>query len=271
MKKPVKKLNRIKRGQISPEDLAGYAGFETEDLIKMLKSDEPQKRTISATILGNRKDINGIELLCTSLKKENALYSRIAMSEALGKMGIAAVPPLIELLGQIGNNQEIELPKKYFNKKSFPLIRDIAARTIIKIGKPATPYLIKVVQGDDIYVSQQAIDALGGITAKTGDKRALKMLIECLDKYSDDNLTLWKTIRALSAFKGVGTPITPLLNIIKNNHELAVIWETARTLGQIGIKREDVLNSIRKLEDNNHPQIKISAKNALINLNKKIV
>lgn len=261
-----KKLDRERRGQISPEELETCIGFSTEHLIEMLSTDNPQKRTIAATILGNRGDEKAIIHLCTSLKKEKALYSRIAMSEALGKMGEEAVSPLINLLGQIGNNQEIELPKKYFNKKSFPLVRDMAARTIIKMGKPATPYLIKVVQEDDIYISQQAIDALGGIAAKTGDGKALTLLIECLEKYNDDKLTLWKTVRALSAFKSIETPLNPLLNIIENYQEPAIIWETVRTLGQIGISRSDVIDVIQKLEKNDHPEIKRAAKNALINL-----
>lgn len=121
-----KKLDRKRRGQISPEELEAYVEFKTEYLIEMLNTDNPQERTIAATILGNRRDEKGILPLCASLKKEKALYSRIAMSEALGKMGDAAVPPLIQLFGQIGNNQEVELPKKYFNKKSFPLARDMA-------------------------------------------------------------------------------------------------------------------------------------------------
>lgn len=263
-----KKLNREKRGQILPEELEAYVEFQTEHLIEMLSTDNPQKRTIAATILGNREDKKAIVPLCTSLKNEKALYSRIAMSEALGKMGEEAVPPLINLLGQIGNNQEIELPKKYFNKKSFPLARDMAARTIIKIGEPATPYLMKVIQENDIYVSQQAIDALGGIAAKTGDKIALKLLIECIEKYNNDHLTLWKTIRTLSAFKSIEAPINPLLNIIQNYQEPAIIWETTRTLGQIEISRSDVIDVLQKLEKNNHPEIKKAAKNALINLNK---
>lgn len=257
-----KELNRKKRGQISKKDLENYIDFKSKDLIEMLNDDDPQIRTIVATLLGDKKNKASIEPLCASIKKEKSLYSRIAMSEALGKMGEEAVPPLIKLLGQIGSNQETELPKKYFNKKSFPLARDMAARTIIKIGKPATPYLMKVVQEENIYISQQAIDAIGGIAAKTGDQKALPLLIECLEKYSNDDLTLWKTIKALSAFKNIETPINHLLNIIQNNQKPAIIWETTRTLGQIGIKRSDVINAISKLEKNDHPQIKISTKNA---------
>lgn len=259
-----RKQAQRKRGQISSEELGAYVEFEAEHLIEMLNNDNPQERTIAATILGNRRDEKGILPLCDSLKKEKALYSRIAMSEALGKMGKTAVPPLIKLLGQIGNNQEKELPEKYFKKKSFPLARDMAARTIVKIGKPATPYLIEVMEKQDDYISQQAVDALGGIAAKTCDKSALPVLINGLD--SNNEITLWKIIRSLSGFKHSFEALPPLLNILEKDYDAAIIWESARTLGQIGINRQDVVDALCKLEKNDHPEIKKAAKNALINL-----
>jgi HEAT repeat protein len=259
-----KKQSRKKRGQISSEELEPYIEFDAGRLIEMLNSDNPQERTIAATTLGNRKDKKGILTLCNSLKKEKALYSRIAMSEALGKMGESAVPPLIKLLGHIGNNQERELPEKYFNKKSFPLARDMAARTIIKIGKPATPYLIEVVEKQNDYISQQAVDALGGIAAKTGDRSALPVLLNSLD--SSNEITLWKVIRSLSGFKHSSEALPPLLNILESDYDAAIIWESARTLGQIGINRPDVMDALCKLEENNHPEVKKAVKNALINL-----
>ena len=259
-------LDRKRRGQISPEDLKAYAEFSTEHLIKMLDESNPQKRTIAATILGNKIDNKSIITLCAALKKENALYSRIAMSEALGKMGEASVPPLIKLLGQIGNNQEVELPKKYFNKRNFPLTRDMAARTIIKIGKPATPYLIKVMEEQDDFIIQQAIDALGGIAAKTEDKSALSVTISGLEIYSDNKISLWKIIRALSGFKHSEEALTPLISILKSNYDTAIIWESARTLGQINISRKDLIDALHKLEKTDHPEIKKATKNALINL-----
>ena len=261
-----KSTDRKKRGQVSTEEIEACTEFKTAYLIEMLNSCSPQERTIAATLLGNRKDKQGTVQLCNSLKKEKALYSRIAMSEALGKIGEDAVPPLIGLLGQIGNNQELKLPEKYFNKKSFPLARDMAARTIIKIGKPATPYLIKVVEEQDDYILQQAADALGGIAARTGDRRALPALLNCLETHSNNKITFWKVIRSLSGFKDSSETLTPLLNILESNCDAAIIWESARTLGQISINRPDVRDALSKLEKNNHPEIKKAAKNAIINL-----
>ena len=261
-----RKQDRKKRGQISSEELEAYAELKTGSLIEMLNSDNPQEKTIAATILGNRRDKKGILPLCDSLKKEKALYSRIAMSEALGKIGEAAVPPLIKLLGQIGNNQEKILPKKYFNKKSFPLVHDMAARTIIKIGKPATPHLIKVVEKQDDYTLQQTVDALGGIAAKTGDKRALPVLINSIKTGPNNKITFWKIIRSLSGFKDSSEALPPLLNILESDYDAAIIWESARTLGQIGINRPDVISALCELEESDHPEVKKAAKNALVNL-----
>ena len=261
-----KSMDRKKRGQVPSEEIESHAEFKTERLIEMLKSVEPQERTIAAAVLGNKQDKKSIMPLCAALEREKALYSRIAMSEALGKMGDDAVLPLIKLLGKIGNNQEMELPKKYFNKKSFPLARDMAARTIIKIGKPATPYLIKVVEEQDDYTIQQAIDTLGGIAANTDDRSALPALINGLKSHSGNKITLWKIIRSLSAFKHSSDALPPLLNILKNDCDAAIIWETARTLGQIGINRQDIMDALSKLEKHQHPEVKKAAKNARINL-----
>jgi FOG: HEAT repeat len=261
-----KVMDRKKRGQVPPEEIKACLKFKTEHLIGMLDSADPQKRTIAAAVLGDIQDEKSIMPLCAALKGEKALYSRIAVSEALEKMGEDAVQPLIELLGKIGNNQEIELPKKYFNKKSFPLARDMAARTIIKIGKPATPHLIKVVEEQDNYITQQAIDTLGGISAKTGDMRALPVLLNGLESHSSNKITLWKIIRSLSAFKHSSEALPLLLNILENDPCAAIIWETARTLGQIGINRPDIMDALSKLEKHQHPEIKKAAKNAIINL-----
>ncbi|MBI5680427.1 MAG: HEAT repeat domain-containing protein [Methanobacterium sp.] len=265
-----KKLNRERRGQILPEELDAYVKFQTEHLIEMLSTDNPQKRTIAATILGNRGDENAILPLCTSLKKEKALYSRIAMSETLSKIGEPAVPYLINLLGEIGNNQEKELPKKYFNKKSFPLARDMAARTLVNIGNPATPYLIKTLEIENNFKVQQAIDALGGIAAKTGDQRALIPLIKFIEKMNGQDhhnqITYWKIVRALSGFNNCKCASETLVKVLMDDQTPPIIWEAIRSLGQIGIVSSKINELLSNFKNSSHPEIKKSCENALINL-----
>ncbi len=266
-----KKSGREKRGKITKVDIDFYIDFHTSALIEMLENPEPKKRSIAATILGNKKEKNAVESLCNALKREKALYSRIAMSEALGKIGEPAVVMVANLLGQIGNNQEKILPEKYFNKKSYPLVRDMAARTLVKIGKPANNHLIQVLEENpDIFIKQQAIDALGGIAAITGDQRALKVFIKFFDIHindqNSDKVTLWKLIRSLSAFKNSKEAAECLLTILNNFTEPPLIWEAARSLGQIGVTSLEIIESVAKLEENENEEIKKAAKIALVAL-----
>lgn len=273
-----KKKNRETRGQISPDDTLPYNDFSTEDLIEMLRAENPQERTISAVILGKRKDENVIKPLCTGLKNERSLYSRIAMSEALSQIGEPATPCLIQLLGEIGKNQETELPLKYFKKKSFPLVRDMAARTLVKIGEPATPYLIEVLETGNKFKAQQAIDALGAIAARTGDKRALTTLIPLMKQLENvsvegsayDQVTLWKITRALSGFQNCKEAINSLIVILKSTRNPPIIWEALRSLGQIQIATPEVLNLVESFIDDKQPEIRTAAGNALNILNKQI-
>ena len=278
-----KKIGRKKRGEINKADLTPYLNFSTTQLIEMLESPEAQKRTIAATILGDKRDTNAIVLLAHALKIEKALYSRIAISEALGEMGESAVVPVADLLGQIGNNQEKELPKKYFNKKSYPLVRDMAARTLVKIGKPTTPYLIQLLESEkDIYIKQHAIDALGAIAAKTGDYSSLMPMINCFDNIaginqedinSDENLdkvTLWKIIRSLSAFKNSKESVGCIILVLNNFSDSPLQWESARSLGQIGVSSPEVLEILSKMGESDDIEIKKSAKNAMISLEKDL-
>jgi HEAT repeat protein len=70
----------------------------------LLNNNDPQKRTIGATIIGKRKCIDLIPSLCSALAKQKSLYPRIAISEALGEIGEPAVVSLISLLGKVGDN-----------------------------------------------------------------------------------------------------------------------------------------------------------------------
>jgi hypothetical protein len=278
-----KKIGRKKRGEISKADLEPYIDFSTTQLIEMLESSEAQKRTIAATILGDKSDTDALESLVRALKIEKALYSRIAISEAMGKMGGNAVIPVADLLGQIGKNQETELPKKYFNKKSYPLVRDMAARTLVKIGKPATSYLIEILESEkDIFIKQQAIDALGAIAAKTSDYSSLKPIINGFNKIvginqdtinSDENVdkvTLWKIVRSLSAFKNSELAAKCLLIVLNNYPDPPLQWESARSLGQIGVSSPEIMIILLKMEECENVEIKKAAKNAILSLEKDL-
>lgn len=259
----IRKKNRVKRGQISSEDILPFVDYSIESLIEMITSDNPQERTISAVLLGDIGDKTAIEPICDALKNEKSLYSRIAMSKALSKMGELAIPSLIKLLGEIGKNQETDLPTKYFKKKSFPLVRDMAARTLVNIGNPATPYLITFMGNDNEFKVQQAIDALGGIAAKTGDKRALPVLIKYFFTGSNEKITFWKIVRSLGGFKNDEKAIKPLTLVLNGDYDPPIIWEALRSLGKIQITTPGTLNIVESFTHDEHPEIKMAAEDAL--------
>lgn len=196
----MKELHRQKRGQVATAEIRQYEAASVAELGSLLNSAEPKKRTIAATLIGNKKILEMIPRLCQAISQEKSLYPRIAISEALSKMGEPAVIPLISLLGKIGANQEKALPAKYFAKKSFPLARDLAARTLVKIGTPAIPYLIAKMTTGTQFEIQQTLDAIGGIASRTNDLRPLPVLLQALTNSTND-ITTWKIVRALGAFK----------------------------------------------------------------------
>jgi hypothetical protein len=78
------------------------------------------------------------------LENEKKLYTKIALSEAIAEYGVLSLKYLIPLLGKIGKNQHKKVALVDINKKSYLLPRDIAARIIIRIGKPALPFLEEI-------------------------------------------------------------------------------------------------------------------------------
>lgn len=258
----LKQLAREKRGFITETDIAPYLSVPDEDLKWLLACDHSQKRTIAAMLIGKRRIISDIPLLCHRLCIERSLYPRIAISEALGEMGEAAVRPLIALLGKIGNNQEVQLPARCCRKRSFPLARDLAARTLVKIGRPALPELIRELQKGDSFENQQAVDAIGGIVSKTGDYSPLPVLLQVLTDNATDQLMVWKIIRALSAFRSPAV-FPQLCEALRAHPQAPIRWEAAISLGRIGICQPEIIEALQNGLRDVHSEVRIAAALAL--------
>jgi HEAT repeat protein len=224
------------------------------ELITLLKSNNPKARTSAAVILGQRKSEKSISALCEQLKIEKALYSKIAISEALGKIGKPAINTLINYLGVIGNNQHKTLPKNIFNKWSYPLPRDIAARTICKIGNSILVDLNNILESGAKKQIYEVIDAIGFISFYSENKLSFEVLKKSLQQYGNDEVIKWKITRALSAFKNKKSE-TILLGILTTNKKPSLKWEAIRSLGLICnkipetllIARNDTNNNIKKM------------------------
>ena len=199
MKSNIQQLNS--RGYIENKDIEKYNDFSRNQLIELLEANEPIKRTIAVIHLGKFKDVDILDLLISKLTIEKKLYTKIALSETIANYGEKASDKLIIYLGIVGNNQHIKMPDKPFNKTSYPLPRDIIARTLVKIGKPALTSLKKCICNGAYNQVLEAVDAIGFISFYTKDISALQDILNLLNQYRNDELMVWKIIRALQSFR----------------------------------------------------------------------
>lgn len=226
---------RIRRGQTSRQDDGFFSMLSNQELLGLINDADAQKRTSAAKLLGERKYTDAVPLLCDRLKKETALYTRIAISKALGVIGEPAISELIDLLGKVGNNQHRKLPRKGFYKKSYPLPRDLAVRTIVKIGCSALKPLEQVVLEADRASVLEAIDGIGQIAFYEGDLSSEAVLMIAYQKYHSDQVILWKIVRAFQAFPTEKVR-TLLETLICSSISPELRWEAVRSLGQHGSK-----------------------------------
>lgn len=139
---------------------------------------------------------------------------------------------MIKYLGSIGNNQYKELPHKKFNKSSYPLPRDIIARTLARMNIYILPELIKVLHTDNIIVLREVIDSIGFIcfyNSVNFCESISNELIVCLNHYGYDSIIKWKIVRALESF-GSKVVIDVLVKIAENDDEEIIRVEAARSL-----------------------------------------
>ncbi len=148
-------------------------------------------------------------------------------------------------------NHETELPDKAFGKIDTQLIRDFSARTLVNIGETAIAPLLKIVgESNEEFVIQQAIDALLGIANEEGLSkdaiyRGTAVLHDALKRYKGkkDEISLWKTIRALGPFKEESS-IDPLSEFL-THRQPAIRWEVVRSFGKIGDVKAPIMEAFK--------------------------
>ena len=188
------------RGYISDEEMVLFLHNSQTECIALLDSEDPRKRTVAARLLSSYRSEKTIKLLAEKLIVENKLYPRIALCETLASFGHHSATTLCGMLGRIGSNQYKTVPEKDFIKKSYPLPRDIAARTLAKMGTDVLPELLNVLRGKNPVAIREAIDAVGHICFYHKNDQPLEPIIRVLEKNPDDTVIRWKIVRALSSF-----------------------------------------------------------------------
>ena len=188
------------RGYVANGIENNYATISFEQRIVLLKSKQATERTLGARLLIKQSDLQVINCLITALQVETKLYTRLEICNSLVSYGRAAVMPLITVLGTIGNNQHRIVPTADFKKVSYPLPRDLAARTLIRIGTVALPDLLTALNSTDIVQLSEAIDAIGFICFYDYQSAIAGELEDCFYRNSQSELVKWKIFRAMSAF-----------------------------------------------------------------------
>ncbi|SNT27931.1 hypothetical protein SAMN05446037_10721 [Anaerovirgula multivorans] len=199
------KEDLLKRGFAVQEDIALLSGKPQEELLDLLHSDNAIIRTASAYNLSSTKQNKKIvtDELLKQLSVEKCLYTKLAICESLEKGDIDTAKQMINYLGKIGNNQHKQLPDKVSLKKSFPLPRDIIARSLGKMSVIVFPVLIDVLQSCDIEKISEALDAIGFMVfynQQLSNEKNAQAIYDVMEKHQDSSLFLWKGILCLSAF-----------------------------------------------------------------------
>ncbi|MEW6089256.1 MAG: HEAT repeat domain-containing protein [bacterium] len=118
-------------------------------IIKLLGDKDPVLQDYAAGILGNIKDKESVPGLIEKLSSPDFRHKYV-LCWALGEIGdTSAIGPLISLY-----SKEKEDTKKYI------------LRSLVKIGKPSVPFLLKNLDSNDINTQKLSILALGQIGGK---------------------------------------------------------------------------------------------------------
>jgi len=222
------------RGKITSEDLRQYSNYTQIELLEMLNCKEAYKRTIAVKILLEKCDLNDdlIRLFLHALQHEKKLYTKIELCNALSKGTVQSAKIMVKYLGQIGNNQHTVLPTNGFNKKSYPLPRDIIARTLAHMKADILPVLVDVLKTNNIPAIREVIDAIGFICFYNkihATTQITDALILCLRNYYNDDIIRWKLVRAFESFNDINV-IKILMEIEQNDSQLIIRNEAKRSL-----------------------------------------
>lgn len=235
-----------KRGYATKEDETLLSDRIDQDVVAALHSKESVIRTIAASKMNPSEERQVTELL-VQLTQEKSLYTKIAICETLEKGDATTANLMIPYLGVIGGNQYTKLPEAPSKKKSYPLPRDIIARSLGRMEVGILPTLMEAVQGKSTGVERakgieeftrirrEGIDAIGFSLfyhPQAVDEEIESTLLEILNDYMEDSITTWKMMTCLSAFP--------------SERSQKVLQESAIREDIIGLEARRSLEMIRK-------------------------
>lgn len=228
-----------KRGLPNEADIFKAKQLTPELLYKKLSSVLPAERSAAAIAL-REKIVNNKE--CTShliltLQFEKSLYSKIEICKTLEAGDSTTAFLMCDYLGKIGNNQHSTVPDQVSKKKSYPLPRDIIARSLGKMDKSIFPVLLE--RAENVSKSQlsELLDAIGFIAFYNQDLAIVSNFIPIIrmyEKYKSNEMIIWKTAICCSSF-----PIRQSIDLLNNIAESAtnetILAEVKRSLKLLNV------------------------------------
>lgn len=228
-----------RRGFITTEDIISFQHCSNSELILLINSQNSVERSVAINLLSHRfhtEDLNFVKILLKRLCVEKCLYTKLEICNALEKGSIKTAEQMVAYLGYIGKNQHLCLPKKVSQKKSYPLPRDIIARSLGKMNFRILPVLFNVLNTNNEVKISEAIDAIGFLlfyNPNYANKHFFQSIINTLNKYCENNVIVWKCVCCLSSFKTQDS-IEALNKIITHNKNDIIKCEANRSLKLIG-------------------------------------
>jgi hypothetical protein len=229
------------RGYIEQYDLSKYRNLDKEQLIELLNDKVAINRSSAARVISMKYGLNDAELakiFLEQLVKEKKLYTRLELCSALEKGNEVTAKEMTYYIGRMGNHHKV-LPQRPSLKKSFPLPRDMIARSLGRMSPRIMPVLNDVLDSGDVDIISEVLDAIGYLTfynEVAATKNNLNKVLETVEKYKDNPVVLWKCIICLSGF-----PLTDcvkfLTKFINENSNSLYVEEAKRSLKLMEKKR----------------------------------
>lgn len=193
-----------KRGFLTNTEAEPFFLYSKDELLELLNDKEAINRTAALFILRNFVEINELDsILLEMLVKEKALYTKLEICNILTTGNEITIKRMIPYIGTIRGNQYHSLPEKGSKKKSYPLPRDIIARTMAKMDPIYFPVILNIIDHEEIHVVGEVIDAIGWQVfyhqeLATDDN--YQVILKTLKCFDGNELMMWKLITCLSAF-----------------------------------------------------------------------
>ncbi|WP_125766725.1 hypothetical protein [Lapidilactobacillus wuchangensis] len=195
------------RGYLAPEAQLPTV-ITKADLLTMIQSPNAVERTTAARLVLQKQllDVTVAKALLGQLKVETKLYAKIEICQTLQHGDSAVIKLMLPLLGQIGSNQLHSwsqcVPSK---KKSYPLPRDIIARTLARTEPVMLSVMVDFLdQQATVLQARELIDAIGFkcfYTPALANDAQLTAIYQSLMLQLGNNILTWKFTTLLSAFK----------------------------------------------------------------------